>query len=55
MKKKKEFIKINKKALIGIAPAMAIIGILLSKGDIGPLILFLVGITAGILIGKNMD
>ena len=52
-KQKKEFLAIPKKALLGIAPAVAIIGLLLSKGDIGPLILFIVGIGAGVLIGKG--
>ena len=50
---KKEVLMIPKKAFLGIAPAVAIIGMLLSKGDIGPLILFIVGIGAGILIGKG--
>ena len=50
---KKEGFVIPKKALFGIAPAVAIIGLLLSKGDIGPLILFIVGIGAGVLIGKG--
>ncbi len=53
MKNTKENINIPKKALLGIAPAIAIIGILVSKGDIDPLILFFVGISAGILIGKG--
>lgn len=52
-KQKKEVLSIPKKALLGIAPAMAIIGLLLSKGDIGPLILFFVGIFVGLLIGKG--
>lgn len=45
-------IKIPRKALYGIAPATAITGVLLSKGDIGPLLLFFIGIAAGVLIGK---
>ncbi|MCK5027597.1 MAG: hypothetical protein KAS07_04205 [Candidatus Pacebacteria bacterium] len=52
-KQKKEVLSIPKKALIGIAPAMAIIGMLLSKGDIGPLVLFILGIGIGVLIGKG--
>lgn len=52
-KSKKEHISIPRKAMIGIAPALAITGILISKGDIGPLILFFVGISTGILIGKG--
>ena len=46
-------ITIPKKALIGIAPAIAIIAVLISKGDIGPLLLFLIGIFAGVMIGKG--
>lgn len=52
-KQKQDALRIPKKALLGIAPAVAIIALLLSKGDIGPLILFIVGIGAGILIGKG--
>jgi hypothetical protein len=52
-KQEQKVLKIPKKALFGIAPAVAIIGMLLSKGDIGPLILFIVGIGAGVLIGKG--
>lgn len=52
-KSKKESISIPKKAMLGIAPAIAIIAVLISKGDIGPLLLFIVGISAGILIGKG--
>ena len=51
-KKSKDTIVIKKKMLIGIAPAAAIIGILLSKHQPGPLILFIVGIGCGILIGR---
>ncbi len=51
-KNKKETLTIPKKAFLGIAPALAIIGVLLSKGDIGPLLLFLIGISAGVVIGK---
>jgi len=40
IKIKKETLTIPKKAFLGIAPALAIIGVLLSKGDIGPLLLF---------------
>ena len=50
---KQRSVIIPKKAFLGIAPAVAIIGLLLSKGDIGPLILFIVGIGSGILIGKG--
>ncbi|MFC1787909.1 hypothetical protein ACFLZY_01675 [Patescibacteria group bacterium] len=52
-KSKKEGILIPKKAMFGIAPAIAIIAVLISKGDIGPLILFFIGISVGVLIGKG--
>ena len=51
-KTKNETITINKKMLVGIVPMMPIIGILLSKGQVGPLILFLMGIALGIYIGR---
>lgn len=44
---------IPKKAMIGIVPAIAISAILISKHDIGPLVLFLVGISIGVIIGKG--
>jgi hypothetical protein len=50
---KKDSFVVPKRALLGVAPAVAIMGILISKGDIGPLILFIVGIGAGVLIGKG--
>ncbi|MFC1594947.1 hypothetical protein ACFL3E_00785 [Patescibacteria group bacterium] len=52
-KPKKDSFTIPKNALFGIAPAFPIIGILLSKGDVGPLILFIIGISLGIIIGKG--
>ena len=51
-RKQKDFV-IPRKAMYGIAPAIAIIAILLSKRQPGPLLLFLIGIFAGILIGKG--
>ena len=51
---KNENIVINKKMLFGIAPALPIIGILLSKNRPGQLLLFLIGIIIGIIIGKNL-
>ncbi len=51
--KKKEHIVIPKKAMFGIAPAIAIIGLLIAKNQPGPLLLFFVGIGSGILIGKG--
>jgi len=54
MNKNSDTITINKKVLRGIAPAVAIIAILLSKNQPGPLLLFLVGIAVGIIIGINL-
>jgi hypothetical protein len=53
-KVKNKTITIPKRVLFGIAPAVAIIGVLLSKGDIGPLILFMLGIGIGSLIMKGL-
>ena len=44
---------IPRKAMLGIAPAVAIIAILVSRHEPGPLLLFIVGIAAGILIAKG--
>jgi hypothetical protein len=52
-KSKQEMIAIPKKAMLGIAPAIAIIAVLISKNQPGPLLLFLVGIIAGIIIGRG--
>jgi hypothetical protein len=52
-KTKKDSITIPRKAMLGIVPAIPIIAILLSKRQPGPLLLFLIGIFAGILIGKG--
>jgi len=49
----KDSITIPRKAFIGIVPMFPIIGILLSKGDIGPLLLFIIGIALGILTGRG--
>lgn len=46
-------ITINKKMLRVLVPVLGIIGVLLSKGEVAPLILFLMGIAAGIYIGIN--
>ena len=51
---KKDTITINKKVLLGIAPAVAIIALLLSKRQPGPLLLFLIGIFVGVIIGVNL-
>ena len=50
---KKEGFFIPKKAMYGVAPAIAIIAILLSKGRAPEVLLFLVGISVGILIGRG--
>ena len=52
-KQKQENITIPKKAMLGIAPAVAIIGVLIAKDRPGPLLLFLIGIAAGVLIGRG--
>jgi hypothetical protein len=58
MKKKvgvnKDVVTIPKKVMFGIAPAIAIGGILVSKHQPGPLVLFLLGISIGIIIGKGI-
>jgi hypothetical protein len=50
-KSNKDTLVINKKILRGVAPAIAIIAILISKDQPGPLILFLIGIAVGVIIG----
>ncbi|MBW3004868.1 hypothetical protein KY310_03475 [Candidatus Woesearchaeota archaeon] len=52
-KKKKNSLIIPKKAMYGIAPAIAIIAILLSKHKAPEVLLFLIAIILGILIGKG--
>ena len=51
--KKKDSFIIPKKALRGIAPAIAIIAILLSKNKAPEVLLFIIGIFCGIFIGIN--
>lgn len=51
-KKKQDFV-IPRKALYGIAPAIAIIAVLLSKHQAPEVLLFLIGIFAGVIIGKG--
>ena len=53
MAKKQENIIIPKKAFLGIAPAIAIIAVLISKGEPGPLLLFIIGIVVGLFIGRG--
>jgi hypothetical protein len=52
-KKKKDNLVIPRKAMLGIAPAVAIIAVLLSKDKVGPMFLFLVGIFCGVFIGRG--
>lgn len=53
VKKKKDLISIPKKAMLGVAPAIAIIAILLSKDKTPEVLLFFIGIFCGFLIGKG--
>ncbi|MFC1639029.1 hypothetical protein ACFL26_02035 [Patescibacteria group bacterium] len=53
-KKKDQYVTINKKALIGLAFAAPIIGVLLSKREPGVLLLFLIGIAIGIFVGWHL-
>ena len=50
----KDVISIPKKALFGIAPAIAIIAVLLAKDKAPEVLLFLIGISAGLVIGMNL-
>ena len=52
-KPKKGSITIPKEAMYGIAPAIAIIAVLLSKDKAPEVLLFLIGIFLGIMIGKG--
>jgi len=52
MKKKNNFV-IPRKAMLGIAPSIAIIAVLLSKNKSPEALLFLIGIFTGFLIGKG--
>jgi len=51
-KKNNDTITINKKMLIGIAPLMPLIGVLLSKNRVGTLIVLIIGVSCGVLIGR---
>lgn len=53
MKKSKDTFTIKKEALKMIMPVIAIIAVLLSKDKTPEALLFLIGVFAGILIGKN--
>jgi hypothetical protein len=48
------FFAIPKKAFFGIAPAVAIIAVLLAKDKAPEVLLFLLGISAGLIIGMNL-
>ena len=50
----KNVIAIPKKAFFGIAPAVAIIAVLLAKDKAPEVLLFLLGISAGLVIGMNL-
>ena len=50
----KNVLAIPKKAFLGIAPAVAIIAVLLSKDKAPEVLLFLIGISAGLIIGMNL-
>jgi hypothetical protein len=52
-KSKQDNIIIPRQAMIGIAPAIAIAAVLISKDKPGPLLLFFIGISVGIFIGKG--
>ena len=52
-KQKKESIIIPRKAMWGIASAVAIIAVLLAKDKAPEVLLFLIGIAVGIFIGKG--
>ncbi|MBL7054186.1 hypothetical protein ISS05_00325 [Candidatus Woesearchaeota archaeon] len=52
-KLKKESIIIPKKAMLGIAPLLPIIGILLSKGNPAGLILVGIGVFSGFFIARG--
>ncbi|MBR9701543.1 hypothetical protein GOV13_01335 [Candidatus Pacearchaeota archaeon] len=53
MSKQKDSIIIPRKAMLGIAPAIAIIAVLLSKGKAPEVLLFGIGIFVGIFIGRG--
>lgn len=55
MKKKEENIIIPKKAMLGIAPAIAISAILISRHGPGELLLFWIGIVLGFFIHKGFS
>ncbi len=52
-KSKQENIVIPRKAMMGIAPAIAIIAVLLSKDKTPEVLLFIIGIATGIFIARG--
>ena len=52
-KPKKDSITIPRTALIGMMSIVPLTGILLSKGRVGTLIVLIIGVAAGIFIGKG--
>ena len=53
MKKKKDNIVIPRKAMAGIAPAVAIIAVLFAKDKAPEVLLFGIGIFVGIMIARG--
>lgn len=51
--KKQDSFIIPKKVMFGVAPAIAIIAVLLSKNKAPQVLLFLIGIVCGVIIGAN--
>lgn len=49
----RDFFAVPKRAMLGIAPAIAIIAVLLAKDKAPQVLLFLVGISAGLVIGTS--
>ena len=52
-KKKSKNVVIPKKALLGIAPAIAIIAVLLARGKAPEVLLFGIGIFVGVFIARG--
>ena len=53
MVKKKDHIVIPRKVMVGVAPAIAIIAVLLLKDKAPEVLLFLIGIFCGVFIGRG--
>ena len=53
--KNSETVTINRKALLGIVCMVPIIAVLLSKGEPGPMLLFIIGAGIGVFIGRNWE